>query len=97
MLVHVYRLECDDECRVEARTRQLALALQIRNPDVSAKLAPRYSDHVRSTAAREPAFANQVHDKLTELVQLAKKVPYICTIFCVMLFFCVIWTFLIIS
>ncbi|XP_022830509.1 protein shuttle craft [Spodoptera litura] len=66
-------LECDDECRVEARTRQLALALQIRNPDVSAKLAPRYSDHVRTTAAREPAFANQVHDKLTELVQLAKK------------------------
>ncbi|KAJ8727951.1 hypothetical protein PYW08_016336 [Mythimna loreyi] len=66
-------LECDDECRVEARTRQLALALQIRNPDVSAKLAPRYSDHVRSTAAREPAFAHQIHDKLTELVQLAKK------------------------
>lgn len=66
-------LECDDECRVEARTRQLALALQIRNPDVSAKLAPRYSEHVRATAAREPAFANQIHDKLTELVQLAKK------------------------
>ncbi|CAB3253769.1 unnamed protein product [Arctia plantaginis] len=66
-------LECDDECRVEARTRQMALALQIRNPDVSAKLAPRYSDHVRATAAREPAFAQLVHDKLTELVQLAKK------------------------
>ncbi|XP_026725229.1 protein shuttle craft [Trichoplusia ni] len=66
-------LECDDECRVEARTRQLALALQIRNPDVSAKLAPRYSEHVRATATREPAFAQQIHDKLTELVQLAKK------------------------
>ncbi|XP_075973237.1 nuclear transcription factor, X-box binding stc [Anticarsia gemmatalis] len=66
-------LECDDECRVEARTRQLALALQIRNPDVSAKLAPRYSEHVRATAAREPAFAQLVHDKLTDLVQLAKK------------------------
>ncbi|KAJ0177041.1 hypothetical protein K1T71_007050 [Dendrolimus kikuchii] len=66
-------LECDDECRVEARTRQLALALQIRNPDVSAKLAPRYSEHVRTTAAKEPAFAQQTHDKLTELVHLAKK------------------------
>ncbi|XP_047995244.1 protein shuttle craft-like [Leguminivora glycinivorella] len=66
-------LECDDECRVEARTRRLALALQIRNPDVSAKLQPRYSEHVRALAAREPAFARQVHDKLTELVQLAKK------------------------
>ncbi|KAJ2946098.1 hypothetical protein O0L34_g5019 [Tuta absoluta] len=66
-------LECDDECRVEARTRQLALALQIRNPDVSSKLAPRYSDHVRNTAVKEPAFAQQIHDKLTELVQLAKK------------------------
>lgn len=66
-------LECDDECRVETRNRQLALALQIRNPDVAAKLAPRYSDHVRATAAKEPAFAQQVHDKLTELVHLAKK------------------------
>lgn len=67
-------LECDDECRMEARSRQLALALQIRNPDVSAKLAPRYSEHVRATAVREPAFAQNVHDTLTELVQRAKKV-----------------------
>ncbi|OWR43279.1 putative shuttle craft [Danaus plexippus plexippus] len=66
-------LECDEECFVEARSRRLALALQLRNPDVSAKLAPRYSDHLRTTAAREPTFAQQIHDKLTELVQLAKK------------------------
>ncbi|XP_068631534.1 protein shuttle craft [Battus philenor] len=66
-------LECDDECRMEARCRQLALALQIRNPDVSAKLAPRYSEHVRTMAAREPAFASHVHDCLSELVQRAKK------------------------
>nr|QFR37590.1 shuttle craft [Biston betularia] len=66
-------LECDDECRVEARTRQLALALQIRNPDVSAKLAPRYNENLRATAAREPAFAQQIHDALTDLVQRAKK------------------------
>lgn len=68
------RLECDDECRVEQRTRQMALALQIRNPDVSAKLAPRYSEHVRQWAQRDAVFARHVHDKLTELVQLAKKV-----------------------
>ncbi|XP_050670768.1 protein shuttle craft [Leptidea sinapis] len=66
-------LECDEECSQEARARQLALALQIRNPDVSAKLAPRYSDSLRAAAAREPAFAQHVHDKLTDLVQLAKK------------------------
>ncbi|XP_047529301.1 protein shuttle craft isoform X1 [Vanessa atalanta] len=66
-------LECDEECFVEARSRRLALALQLRNPDVSAKLAPRYSEHVRSTAAREPAFAQLVHERLTDLVQLAKK------------------------
>ncbi|CAH0398025.1 unnamed protein product [Chilo suppressalis] len=66
-------LECDDECRVEQRTRQMALALQIRNPDVSSKLAPRYSDGLRATAVKEPAFAQQIHDKLTELVHLAKK------------------------
>ncbi|XP_037293666.1 protein shuttle craft isoform X2 [Manduca sexta] len=66
-------LECEEECRAEARARRLALALQLRNPDVSSKLAPRYSEHVRATAQREPAFALHVHDKLTELVQLAKK------------------------
>ncbi|XP_034830503.1 protein shuttle craft-like [Maniola hyperantus] len=66
-------LECDEECYVEARSRRLALALQLRNPDVSAKLAPRYSEHLRQTAAREPSFAQQVHERLTELVQLAKK------------------------
>nr|AGC92703.2 protein shuttle craft-like protein [Heliconius erato] len=66
-------LECDEECLVEARSRRLALALQIRNPDVSAKLAPRYSEHVRATAVRDPAFAQLVHDRLTDLVQLAKK------------------------
>nr|QFR37585.1 shuttle craft [Odontopera bidentata] len=66
-------LECDDECRVEARTRQLALALQIRNPDVSAKLAPRYNENLRGTAGREPAFAQHAHDALTDLVQRAKK------------------------
>ncbi|XP_041978690.1 protein shuttle craft-like [Aricia agestis] len=66
-------LECDEECYVEARSRRMALALQIRNPDVSAKLAPRYGDSLRATAARDPAFAQHVHDKLTDLVQLAKK------------------------
>ncbi|KAL4709908.1 hypothetical protein ACJJTC_003871 [Scirpophaga incertulas] len=66
-------LECDDECRVEARTRQMALALQIRNPDVSSKLAPRYSDSLRAAAAKDPGFAGMVHEKLTELVHRAKK------------------------
>ncbi|KAG7303000.1 hypothetical protein JYU34_013008 [Plutella xylostella] len=66
-------LECDDGCRVEQRTRQMALALQIRNPDVSAKLAPRYGEHARAWAQRDPAFAQQVHQALTDLVQKAKK------------------------
>lgn len=66
-------LECNDECRVEARNRQLAIVLQIRNPDPSAKLAPRYSDTARAWFARDPAFAAMVHDRLTDLVHLAKK------------------------
>lgn len=66
-------LECDDECRVEARTRQMALALQIKNPDISSKLAPRYSEHVRQWATRDQVFAQNIHDKLTDLVHLAKK------------------------
>lgn len=55
------------------RNRRLAIGLQIRNPDLSAKLTPRYSDYMRNWAKKDPKFCQHVHDKLTELVQLAKQ------------------------
>ncbi|KAK9870469.1 hypothetical protein WA026_008028 [Henosepilachna vigintioctopunctata] len=66
-------LECTEECRVTERNRRLAIGLQIRNPDISQKLTPRYSDFMRNWAKKDPHFCQRVHNKLTELVQLAKQ------------------------
>ncbi|XP_075213397.1 nuclear transcription factor, X-box binding stc [Lycorma delicatula] len=66
-------LECNDECRIIERNRRLSIGLQIRNPDLSAKLTPRYSDFMRNWAKKDPKFCQAIHDKLTELVQLAKQ------------------------
>ncbi|XP_077285844.1 nuclear transcription factor, X-box binding stc isoform X2 [Arctopsyche grandis] len=66
-------LECDDECQIEERNRRLAIGLQIRNPDLSAKLTPRYSDFLKQFAVRDEGFSNKIHEKLSELVLLAQK------------------------
>jgi len=67
------KLDCNEECAKIERNRRIALALQIENPDVGAKLAaPKYSDFLRDIAKKDPYFATMVHDKLTELVKLAK-------------------------
>lgn len=66
-------LECIEECRVIDRQRKLSIGLQIRNPDLTAKLTPRYSDFMRSWGKKDPRFCKHVHDRLTELVQLAKQ------------------------
>ncbi|KAH0550470.1 protein shuttle craft [Cotesia glomerata] len=65
-------LECNEECRTIERNRKLALGLQIVNPDLSGKLMPRYSDYMKQCAKKDPPLCKMIHDKLTELVQLAK-------------------------
>lgn len=65
-------LECNDECKIIERNRKLALGLQIVNPDLSGKLMPRYSDYMKQWAKKDPQFCQMIHEKLTELVQLAK-------------------------
>lgn len=55
------------------RNRRLAIGLQIRNPDLSQKLTPKYSDFMKQWAKKDPHFCQRVHDKLAELVQLAKQ------------------------
>ena len=68
------KLDCNEECAKIERNRRVALALQIENPDTSAKLsAPKYSDFLKDMARKDPNFANLVHDRLTELVKLAKE------------------------
>ena len=48
---------------------------QIENPEISSKLAPpKFSDFLKDFAKKDLYFAQNVHDKLTELVKLAKEV-----------------------
>ncbi|KAJ8684013.1 hypothetical protein QAD02_019805 [Eretmocerus hayati] len=65
-------LECNEDCRMVERNRRLTLGLQIANPDLSGKLMPRYSEFMKQWGKKDPAFCQMVHDRLTELVQLAK-------------------------
>lgn len=68
-----FSLECTEECRVLERNRRLAIGLQIVNPDISQKLTPKYSDYMRQWAKKDPNFCQRIHDRLAELVQLAKQ------------------------
>ena len=65
-------LECNEECALVERNRRLALALQISNPNPKPG-APRYPDSLKDWAKKDARFTQMVHDKLTELVQLAKQ------------------------
>lgn len=66
-------LECNDECKVLERNRRLAIGLQIRNPDLQSKLLTRYSDFIRGWAKKDINLVTTIHNKLTELVKLAKE------------------------
>lgn len=66
-------LECNEECRMAERNRRLAIGLQIRNPLAASKFNPKYSDFIRSWAKKDPTLVTMIHDKLTELVKLAKE------------------------
>lgn len=50
------------------------LGLQITNPNTSSKLNPRYSEFLKQWAKRDSSFVSNIHNKLTELVQLSKQV-----------------------
>lgn len=65
-------LECNEECRMAERNRRLAIGLQIRNPDLPSKLQPKYSEFIRGWAKKDPKLVTMIHDKLTDLVKLAK-------------------------
>lgn len=65
-------LECNEDCRVAERNRRLAIGLQIRNPDLPSKLQPKYSEFIQKWAKKDPKLVTMIHDKLTELVKLAK-------------------------
>ena len=72
------KLECSEECFKLERNKRLSLALQIRNPDLSAKITPRYSDFMKDFVKKDAKFCSNIHDELTKLVQLAKEVKIVC-------------------
>lgn len=57
---------------MQERNRKLAIGLQIRNPDLSSKLQPKYSEFIRNWGKKDPKLVEMIHEKLTELVKLAK-------------------------
>lgn len=73
-------LECNNDCKTLERNRRLEIGFKLINPTLVAlpKFIPNYSQHVRNFYKKDSAFVNMIHDKLTELVKLAKesKAPY---------------------
>jgi transcriptional repressor NF-X1 len=47
-----------------------------RNPELSSKITPRYSEFMKDWAKKDPKFCAQIHDEYTKLVQMAKEVRY---------------------
>lgn len=67
------KIECDDSCEILERNRRLAIGLQIRNPDPASRMCTKYSDFIKTWVNQDPRFVETIHDKLTELVKLAKS------------------------
>ncbi|CAL1526969.1 unnamed protein product [Lymnaea stagnalis] len=68
------RLDCDTNCAIIERNRRLALALEIKNPDMNAKLgSPTFTEFLKDFAKKNVKFASNVEKSLTELVQSSKQ------------------------
>ena len=68
-------LQCNAECAVLERNRRLAAALQIKNPELSGKAGPPpYPTSMLEMARKAKGLAEEVHQQLTDLVQLAQQV-----------------------
>lgn len=68
-------LECNNDCATVERNRRLDIAFKVENPNLISypKFVPNYSEFIRGFYKKEPAFIKMVHEKLTELVKLAKE------------------------
>ena len=71
----IYRLECTQECALRERNRRLALAFEIKNPDISPKPGPpNYMDFLKEFTKKNPSFVSGIEKALGELVLTAQKV-----------------------
>lgn len=73
-------LECNNDCKTLERNRRLDIGFKIINPTLSTlpKFVPNYSQHIRTFYKKDSSFVNMIHEKITDLVKLAKdsKAPY---------------------
>lgn len=68
-------LECNVDCETIKRHRMLDIAFKVENPNLInyPKFVPNYTEFIRTFYKKEPTFVKMVHEKLTELVKLAKE------------------------
>lgn len=66
-------LECNEECRLIERNRRLTIAFSTPNQEATPKSVPNYSEFLRAFGKKDLNFVQNVHEKLTELVKLAKE------------------------
>lgn len=68
-------LACNNDCATLERNRRLDIAFKVENPNLASypKFIPSYTEFVRGFYKKDSAFVNMVHEKLTELVKLAKE------------------------
>lgn len=64
-------LECNDECKLLERNRRLEIALGPSKE--SLKQLPAYTDFLKAFAKKDSSLIKDIHDKLTNLVKLAKE------------------------
>ncbi|ELT89371.1 hypothetical protein CAPTEDRAFT_154981 [Capitella teleta] len=68
------KLECNASCSILERNKQLALALQIRNPDLTGKLnSTQYNAFLKDYAKQHPGFVASVESAFHRLVESAQK------------------------
>lgn len=67
-------LECNYDCATLERNRRLDIAFKVENPNLInyPKFVPNYTEFIRTFYKKEPTFVKMIHEKLTELVKLAK-------------------------
>lgn len=68
------QLDCNEECSIRERNRRMALALEIKNPDLSSKLGnPPYSQFLKDFAKQHSQVVTSIEKSLSDLVQSTKQ------------------------
>ena len=70
-----FSLECTSECAILERNQRLALALEIKNPDLSNKLGnPTFTPFLKEYAKSNPQFVAGIEKALSEIVTATLQV-----------------------